>query len=189
MLNKKVLIADDSNMIRKIIKTNLEKMQVTTVLEAADGVSAENLISLNKPDVVFLDQNMPKLSGLQIVKQMRLNRSFDSVKVVIVSSRIDENIKNEFEELGVDAFIEKPFNFEEFEKVATSVLDNGQAEAKKHKIGIDIKDVYKLFSDQNQNPIVAVKDGSVVFDFESAKVYISAQAIAMHGSLYMEMDR
>lgn len=185
LLDKRVLIADDSNMIRKILRTNLEKMRVNTILEAADGVSAINMVSSNKLDVVFLDHNMPGFSGLDIVKQMRLKHSLDFVKIAIVSSCVDEKLQSEFEGLGVSAFIKKPFDFEAFESVAVSLLDNERS-ANQHNVGIDIKEVRELFATEKQNPSVAMEDGNIIFDFSLARISISAQVIARHGSLHKE---
>ena len=66
-----VLIADDSEVMRKAIRVRLEAGGVDTVLEASDGLEAIAKVMTEKPNVVILDIVMTRLNGLETLKELR----------------------------------------------------------------------------------------------------------------------
>jgi two-component system chemotaxis response regulator CheY len=105
----KVLIVDDSSAVRQIVQRILQGSVFNCeITEAGDGETALALCRSSQFDVVFLDCNMPGMSGLITMKRLALIQS--SLKVVMISS--ERNLTNEGQALdaGACAFLHKPFN-------------------------------------------------------------------------------
>ena len=67
----KILVADDSGIMRKIIIRSLNSIGMTDVVEAANGREAVELFKLHGPDLVLTDWNMPEMTGLEVVQELR----------------------------------------------------------------------------------------------------------------------
>jgi DNA-binding response OmpR family regulator len=102
------LVVDDSQVIRDLIAVNLqlEGFEVTT---AGDGEEALRLAADIVPDVITLDVMMPRLSGLDTLVRLRADPRTASVPVVMVTGRAQPADVARGEELGVDAYLTKPF--------------------------------------------------------------------------------
>ena len=108
MSQKKVLIVDDSKLMRIIIKKILSSDDTFTVIgEAGNGIEALAEIEKEVPDLIFLDIEMPEMDGVEALKEIRANYS---TKVIVVSSvaQMGSSRAAEVNQLGVDAIIEKP---------------------------------------------------------------------------------
>jgi DNA-binding NtrC family response regulator len=105
----KILIVDDSQTVRQIIqKTIKASLFKCWISEAADGKTAIDLCNDNVFDLVFLDCNMPGLSGLETLQQIRANDS--DIPVVMISGERDAARDERALDLGAFAFLPKPFN-------------------------------------------------------------------------------
>jgi two-component system, chemotaxis family, chemotaxis protein CheY len=104
----KVLIVDDSQTVRQIIqKTIKASLFNCRIADAADGQTAIERCSREAFDVVFLDCNMPNLSGLETLE--RLLKANPNLKVVMISSERDDVRDMRARKLGAYAFLPKPF--------------------------------------------------------------------------------
>ncbi len=116
----KVLICDDSMLIRKKVHDLLNKMGCDNVWEATDGEEAVSLFQRHEPDVVFMDIIMPKKTGLEALREIReLNRE---VKIVMASSAGTRSNLQESADAGIFDFVQKPFDDEQILKILSSVL-------------------------------------------------------------------
>jgi DNA-binding NtrC family response regulator len=105
----KVLIVDDSSSVRQIVQKILQgSVFHCEITEAGDGETALTLCRSSQFDVVFLDCNMPGLSGLATMKRLALIQS--SLKVVMISGERTSTTENEALDEGACAFLHKPFN-------------------------------------------------------------------------------
>jgi two-component system chemotaxis response regulator CheY len=115
----KVLIVDDSRFIRQHIREMLERIGLTCE-EAADG--REALALLRGPDefdFMLVDVNMPRMSGLECVKNLRDAGLQSPMKVMMVTSESDTSVIKRALECGADEFLMKPFSPESLrEKLA-----------------------------------------------------------------------
>jgi two-component system chemotaxis response regulator CheB len=104
---RKVLIVDDSAVIRTVLKTILTKASFQVVGEAGDPYEARDLIVRHNPDVVTLDLDMPRMDGLTFLEKLM---AYHPLPVVILSSLAQENSDLALKalELGAVAVVEKP---------------------------------------------------------------------------------
>ena len=88
-------------------------MFFSEVFEAEDGEKAYELYKLKKPDIMIIDINIPKISGLELLKYIR-QKDLKTPVVIITASLELENIKTAYKN-GCDEYIKKPFYLEELE--------------------------------------------------------------------------
>ncbi|MBN2795225.1 MAG: response regulator [Clostridia bacterium] len=110
-----ILIVDDSKLNRVYAKNFVENSTIEAeILLAADGQEALDILNSNTIDVVLLDIVMPVMNGLETLKQIRLNKSWDHVKVLMYSSITEQEMLRACFELGASDFIHKPIEEVEF---------------------------------------------------------------------------
>jgi DNA-binding NarL/FixJ family response regulator len=118
-----VIIADDHDVVRRGIRGLLEAdATVKVVAEAADGLSAAQAVAKFKPDVLFLDLNMPRLHGLEVLKQAR--STSPRTKVIILSMHNDEPYVIEALRAGASAYLLKGSEGQEIAVALKEVLEN-----------------------------------------------------------------
>ena len=101
----KILIVDDEFLIRRSLKLAGES-RGHIMKEAEDGLFALSLWSSFCPDLAFIDVLMPKMDGLELLKNIPRD---SKTKIVIISAH-DELSKRDIQNRGVDLFVKKPFN-------------------------------------------------------------------------------
>ncbi len=107
MAENTILIVDDEQRMRKLVKDFLTK-QDFTVLEAADGEEAVDLFFEKKDiDLVILDVMMPKMAGWETCREIR---QYSQVPIIMLTARGSENDELRGFDLGVDEYIAKPFS-------------------------------------------------------------------------------
>ncbi|MGN6129563.1 MAG: response regulator [Nocardioidaceae bacterium] len=104
----RVLVVDDSDVIRELIKVNLE-LEGFDVRLAEDGEAALARMDEFRPDVVTLDVVMPRLGGFETLERMRADPRTADIPVVVVTGRAQSADVERGEALGVDAYLTKPF--------------------------------------------------------------------------------
>jgi CheY-like chemotaxis protein len=114
----RALVVDDSAVIRELIAVNLE-LEDFDVMTAGDGVSAVELAADEQPDVITLDVMMPRLTGFETVERLRGNPRTAGIPVVMVTGRAQAADLARGEEVGVDAYLTKPFEPAELIEVVT----------------------------------------------------------------------
>jgi two-component system, response regulator PdtaR len=105
-LDSKVLVVDDSAMIRKALKRFLASLGYNNVIEADDGLTAVEAVKNEKPDFMFMDVVMTNMNGNEALKTIRAIGS--DVPVVMLSSVTDKSLVDECQQSGVSGFIFKP---------------------------------------------------------------------------------
>ena len=110
----KVLIADDSKFMRRMIRINVESLGHTVVAEAANGKEAVDGYIEHHPDIVFMDMVMPVMSGLDAIASI-IEHDGDA-KVIMCSSMGHASYVQEAIVRGASDFIVKPFNPEKIKE-------------------------------------------------------------------------
>ncbi len=110
-MGKTVLIVDDSNTMRKIVSRALRQAGIdfSTILEAADGQEALDVLASNNVDVVLSDINMPNMNGLEFLKAKSENPAIKNIPVVMISTETGADIIDEAKSYGAKGAIKKPF--------------------------------------------------------------------------------
>ncbi|MBU4009477.1 MAG: response regulator, partial [Proteobacteria bacterium] len=109
--NKRILIIEDDIHIAEGLKLNLS-LQGYDVVIAKDGVSGLHIWKKWRPNLVVLDIMLPGIDGLSVLQNIRLED--ERVPILIVSAKAEANDKIKGLSCGVDDYLSKPFNLEEF---------------------------------------------------------------------------
>lgn len=112
MSNKKVLIVDDEEHIRELIKFNLKK-EGYDIEVAVNGREAIEIIKKIKFDLILLDLMLPEIDGLEVCKEIRKNENTSDIPVMMITAKGEEFDKVLGLELGADDYITKPFSIRE----------------------------------------------------------------------------
>ncbi len=120
-MDLKVLICDDSILMRKKIKDVLFSMGIKQLSEADNGQQAIDIYKEKKPDLVFMDITMPVKSGIEALSEIM---TYDSNAKVIIASSIGTNNKlKDAIKLGAYDFMQKPINEEQLRKIIINYTD------------------------------------------------------------------
>ena len=117
---KTVLIVDDSRIMRNIVKNYFSDQKISCrYLEAEDGSDALDILIKQPVDLVLLDWNMPKLSGLDFLRQVRAMEKYAALPIIMVTSEsakfsVIEALKN-----GATDYVTKPINLDLFKEKIT----------------------------------------------------------------------
>jgi len=107
-LNRKVLLVDDEDALRRVMKDLLER-EGYIVSEARDGVQALDQVDRFGPDVIVLDLNLPGLDGYGVLSHLRSRPATADIPVVVLTAKSDEDNEVRVFQLGADDFLTKPF--------------------------------------------------------------------------------
>jgi two-component system, chemotaxis family, chemotaxis protein CheY len=103
----KLMIVDDSNLMRRRIERSQQFEELQLVGTAADGVEALELFKKTDPDVVTMDITMPHMDGIECIE--RLVAMKPAVRILVVSALADKATAVEAMERGANGFLNKPF--------------------------------------------------------------------------------
>ena len=123
-MGKKVLIIDDSNTMRKIVTRSLRQagLEFDTILEAADGQAALEVLEGEMVDIILSDINMPNMDGIEFLRQKQRNDKIKGIPVVMITTEAGSDILNEAMSLGALGSIKKPFTPEQVQEVLGNLL-------------------------------------------------------------------
>jgi two-component system alkaline phosphatase synthesis response regulator PhoP len=107
-MNKKVLVIDDEETIRKFIKIHLAKAGYE-VKEAADGEQAMVLLKKIQFDVLICDIMMPRKNGWEVLKEVRSNPETSEIPVIVLTAKNEDDDMFKGYDLGATYYITKPF--------------------------------------------------------------------------------
>ena len=114
------IIADDHEIVRRGLRILLETHNCKLVAEAADGLAAAQAVEKFKPALLFLDLNMPRLHGLEVLKQART--SSPNTRVIVLSMHNDEPYVIEALRAGAAAYLLKGSESEEIAQALKEVM-------------------------------------------------------------------
>jgi two-component system chemotaxis response regulator CheY len=105
-----VLVVDDDPFIRKLIATTLEDVAEFELHEAGDGLEALAVANRERPSLVFLDVDMPKLDGIEACRRLRADATRNDTTIVMLTAAHGDSVERRAEEAGADLFLTKPFS-------------------------------------------------------------------------------
>ncbi|WP_443057771.1 response regulator, partial [Streptomyces sp. IBSBF 2806] len=117
----RVLVVDDNKVIRQLIRVNLE-LEGLEVVTASDGAECLDVVHQVRPDLVTLDVVMPRLDGLGTAARLRADPRTRDLPLVIISACTQYEVEAGLE-VGVDAFLAKPFDPAELVSVVRTLVE------------------------------------------------------------------
>jgi len=128
-MSLRILIVDDSPIIRSVIEKNIKLAEVPLgqCLHAGHGQEALDLMDGQWIDLVFVDINMPVMNGVELVERMKADAVMKTIPVIIASTEGSETRIEALRELGIAGYLRKPFTPEQFKELITTVLERSDA--------------------------------------------------------------
>ncbi|MFQ6007013.1 MAG: response regulator, partial [Woeseia sp.] len=116
------MVADDSITVRRVMERFLERngMRVVT---AKDGLDAVSLLQDNKPDIILLDIEMPRMDGYEFASHVRNDERFSDVPIIMITSRVGDKHRARAIELGVNDYLGKPYRDAELLEAIQRLLE------------------------------------------------------------------
>lgn len=125
--NLKVIICDDSMLIRKKFIGHLEKCRCKEILEAENGQMVVDMVKEHNPDIVFLDIVMPNKDGIEALEDIMKYNS--NIKVIMASSAGTKEHLRKALEHGAYDFIQKPVSLEAIASIIERILKDREETA------------------------------------------------------------
>lgn len=107
---KTILVADDEEDIRNIVRMRLEERPGYRILEVSHGMDALDVAVRERPDLLILDWNMPGLSGLEVLQELRRRPATSDIRVIVITGKDNVTDQVQFHKLGALAYVVKPFS-------------------------------------------------------------------------------
>lgn len=114
-----------------VVEDNLQNMKLLlmmlrphgyALLEAKDGAEALEIAIREKPDLIIMDIQLPKLSGIEVTRRLRQMPEFTRIPIIAITAYAMKGDKEKIIEAGCDAYLSKPFNTREVPGVVAETL-------------------------------------------------------------------
>ncbi len=111
----RILLVDDFEMIRSLLKQALKQLGYTDLTEAVDGIDALEKINKAKEsgqpfDLVFLDWNMPKMTGIEVVQKCKSDEGLKNLPFIMITAEREQKSVVTALKAGVSDYVIKPFS-------------------------------------------------------------------------------
>lgn len=110
---KKILIVEDNEINLKLIKTVL-KTKGYLLVEARDGEEALKSVTSERPDIILMDIQIPKVDGLEVTRRIRDMKDLRDIPIIGLTAHAMEGDRKKILEAGCDGYIAKPINTRTF---------------------------------------------------------------------------
>ncbi len=112
-LDKTVIVVDDNDLNMKLFQDVLE-LHGYNVLQAKDGMEGWRMAREHRPDLILMDIQLPKVSGLEVTKWLKDDETLKSIPVIAITAFVMDGDEEKFLEGGCDAYIVKPISVPDF---------------------------------------------------------------------------
>jgi two-component system, chemotaxis family, chemotaxis protein CheY len=113
-MGKRILIAEDDNMTRRLLVEGL-RLRGHLVIEARDGIEALSSLDGQPLDIIITDLHMPRMNGIELTKEIRCNIKYMKVPILVLSSETDQEKKEVAVNSNITGWIKKPINMEKLQ--------------------------------------------------------------------------
>jgi two-component system cell cycle response regulator DivK len=121
ILKEQILIVEDNPLNMRLIEMTL-RPKGYRLLGATDGEKALDMAIKEKPDLIIMDIQLPKVSGLEVTKRLRQMPAFDHIPIIAVTAHAMKGDEAEIIDAGCDAYLPKPINTRQLPVVITKLL-------------------------------------------------------------------
>lgn len=127
MLKEKVMIVEDNPQNMKLLEMLLRSRSYT-LLKACDGEEALDIATREQPDLIVMDMQLPKMSGIEVTKKLRQMPVFSHTPIIALTAYAMRGDKERFLQAGCNAYLSKPISTREL----PIIIDRMLAEQKKN---------------------------------------------------------
>ncbi len=120
-MKEKILIVEDNPQNMRLIEMTLQAKSYT-LFKASNGEEAMDIATTERPDLIIMDIQLPKTSGLEITRRLRQLPAFSHTPIIALTAYAMKGDKEKFIESGCDAYLSKPINTRELPKVISEML-------------------------------------------------------------------
>jgi two-component system, OmpR family, phosphate regulon response regulator PhoB len=120
-MSARVLVVEDEEAISQLLAYNLER-EGFEVAVAADGDEALEAVAERRPDIVLLDWMLPKVSGIEVCRRMRVRNETRAIPIIMLTARGEEEDRIRGLNVGADDYVTKPFSMSELAARLRAVL-------------------------------------------------------------------
>ena len=118
-----IMIVEDDAALRTLYKHKIsESIPNIEIIQADNGYHAISLIIDDLPSMIITDHDMPFMDGIQLVEAIRKKDISYSVPIIVISAKLDDEIKNKYLQIGVSEVINKPVDLDELIKIIVKTL-------------------------------------------------------------------
>jgi len=117
-----VMVVDDSITVRRVTERFLQRYGMRSVT-AKDGLDAISILQDNKPDLILLDIEMPRMDGYEFATHVRNDPRFSDVPIIMITSRVGDKHRARAIEIGVDDYLGKPYQDSQLLEAITRLLE------------------------------------------------------------------
>ncbi|MCK5192677.1 MAG: response regulator [Desulfobulbaceae bacterium] len=122
-MGKKILVVDDSSLMRGFAKSSLKQLKLNNVTEAEDGVEALAELKKEKYDLILSDLYMPNMDGLELLKAVRNDRDLKNIPFIIMTIKGKKESLKEALEAGLNDYLIKPVTTNDLSKKLNKVFE------------------------------------------------------------------
>ena len=119
-----ILLVDDSNVVKAVLFKILSQssLPIKQIYDAANGAEALEVLDSHQMDLVVADINMPEMDGVEMIEWMRADTRFKDIPVVVISTEGSSSRIDKLKDLGIKAYIRKPFSSDEIHTTFSDIL-------------------------------------------------------------------
>ena len=162
----RILVVDDEEMIRKLIRKYAE-FDGHSIDEAVDGMDAIAKFKDGSYDIIIMDIMMPELDGFSACREIR---KLSDIPIIMLSARGEEYDKINGFEIGIDDYVVKPFSPKELMLRIDAIMKRAKC--------------CSTPKEENKNDVVSIANGGIVVDFTARIVYRDGERIEMSPKEY-----
>ena len=121
--NMKILVVDDFSTMRRIIKNLLRDLGFNNTEEADDGETALPMLRNGRFDFLVTDWNMPGMTGIELLKEVRLDEKLKTLPVLMVTAEAKREQIVEAAQAGVNGYVVKPFTAQTLQEKIDKIFE------------------------------------------------------------------
>ena len=127
-MKEKILIVEDNPLHTKLIEMTLRSKNYI-LLKATDGEEALDIATRERPDLILMDLNLPKMTGFEVTKKLRENPAFSHTPIIAITAYAMSGDRERVIESGCDAYLTKPIDTRELPEVIAQMLQQRQKDS------------------------------------------------------------
>jgi two-component system, chemotaxis family, chemotaxis protein CheY len=121
----RILITDDSETIRKMVRVSLQGLGAAEILEAGTGLQAIEQLAIQDVHLLVLDLHMPDMHGIEVLRFVRRHQAYRHLPIIVLTTRGDDASRRAAMDAGATTYMTKPFAPAALAATARSLLHGG----------------------------------------------------------------